>query len=200
MSRSVTHRSRQKMRACCLRKAIRSRQKRRRPPSSPEHALHENQLILSWHHPLLQPSCVRPYSSPKLSMGVPTLRNSATRKFFICRARRCWMAPSLVWPSTPQFHEMLWSSPLFSPLQALCLPLYETRSRRVKPSCAVTKLMEWKGLRPLCLKRSELPHSRVANSPFMPASPFMNDRTVSLNLPFHSAKRGAPHDGNLPTR
>ena len=28
---------------------------------------------------------------------------------------------------------------------------------RVKPSCAVMKLMEWNGFLPLCLKRSELP-------------------------------------------
>ena len=62
------------------------------------------------------------------------------------------MTESLTSPSTPQFHDRLSSVPsrLDSPLAPLCLTSYVTRSRMVKPSCAVTKLTEAIGLRPEC--------------------------------------------------
>ena len=48
---------------------------------------------------------------------------------------------------THQFHEKLSLVPsrLLSPLAALCLSLYATRSCSVKPSCAMMKLMHWSG-------------------------------------------------------
>jgi iron complex transport system permease protein len=49
---------------------------------------------------------------------------------------------------------------LCSPLASLCLSLYETRSRRVKPSWAAMKLMLPVGPRPLRRYRSLLPLSR----------------------------------------
>ena len=47
-------------------------------------------------------------------------------------------------PSAPQFHDRLWLSPsrLPSRLASLCLSLQDTRSRSVKPSWAVMKLIE----------------------------------------------------------
>ncbi|MNC46471.1 hypothetical protein D3C75_954930 [compost metagenome] len=62
----------------------------------------------------------------------------------IWRMRRAFTAGSSVGPSTPQFHDRLLSVPswLFSSLSSLCLWLYDTRSRKVKPSWAVTKLTE----------------------------------------------------------
>mmetsp|Transcript_58405 Transcript_58405/g.166248 ORF Transcript_58405/g.166248 Transcript_58405/m.166248 type:complete len:201 (+) Transcript_58405:958-1560(+) len=200
MSFSERKPSRQKTRACRLRKAMSRRQKRRSLLSCPEQPSQENQLSESWHQPLLQPCCVRPYSSPNTIIGVPMLRNRAAKKLRICLSRSALMLPSPVFPSWPQFQELLWSSPLFSPLQRLCFSLYETRSYKVKPSCAVMKLMEWNGLLPSCLYRSLLPHIRVANSLFMHGSPFMKRRTVSRQTPFHSAQRVVPHEGNLPTR
>mmetsp|Transcript_70290 Transcript_70290/g.218005 ORF Transcript_70290/g.218005 Transcript_70290/m.218005 type:complete len:201 (+) Transcript_70290:523-1125(+) len=200
MSSLETKCVRQKMWLYCLRRAMRSRVKRKSFFSCSPAAFQENQLSASWHQPLLHPFWLRPYSSPKTSMGVPALSKSATRKFRICFSRRCLILPSPVCPSAPQFQELLWSSPLFSPLQSLCFELYDTRSRSVKPSWAVMKLMEWKGPRPLCWKRSALPQMRVAKSPFVPSSPLMKLRATSRNRPFHSAKRGGPQDGNLPTR
>ena len=59
---------------------------------------------------------------------------------------------SSVGPSSPQFHDRLWLSPSRppSPLASLCLSLYDTRSRSVKPSWAVTKLIDANGLRLEC--------------------------------------------------
>mmetsp|Transcript_23387 Transcript_23387/g.37585 ORF Transcript_23387/g.37585 Transcript_23387/m.37585 type:complete len:201 (-) Transcript_23387:1331-1933(-) len=189
-----------KMLPYCFLSAISSRVKRNSLLSSLSQSFQENQLMASWHQPLLHPPWLRPYSSPKTNMGVPALRKRATREFRICFSRRCRMCASPVSPSTPQFQELLWSSPLFSPLQVFFLLSYDTKSLRVKPSWAVMKLMEWNGPRPLCWKRSELPQTLVAKSPFTPPSPLMKRRTVSRNIPFHSAQRGGPQEGNLPTR
>jgi hypothetical protein len=54
-----------------------------------------------------------------------------------------------VGPSVPWFHDRLCDSPslLSSPLASLCFSLYETRSRSVKPSWAVTKLIDAVGRR-----------------------------------------------------
>ena len=46
-----------------------------------------------------------------------------------------------------------------------------TKSRMVKPSCAVMKLMLWNGLRLFVSYRSAEPDSRLANSFFWPSSP-----------------------------
>ena len=65
------------------------------------------------------------------------------RKLRRCCARSSRISRSSVSPSTPQFQDRLCDSPsrLPSPLASLCFSLYETRSRSVNPSCAVTKLM-----------------------------------------------------------
>ncbi len=65
----------------------------------------------------------------------------------------------------------------------------------VKPSWAVTKLMDAIGLRPLCSYRSEDPEMRLANSASALGSPRQKSRTVSRYLPFHSVHSG----GNPPT-
>ena len=95
-------------------------------------------------------------------------------------------------PSTPQFHERLWLSPsaLSSPFASLCFSLYETRSRSVNPSWAVTKLIDAIGRRPLFSYRSEEPVMREANSGSEAASPRQKSRTVSRYLPFHSVHSG----------
>ena len=100
-------------------------------------------------------------------------------------------------PSTPQFQDRLWLSPsmLSSPLASLRFSLYETRSLRVKPSCAVMKLTDAIGLRPVCSYRSDEPATRLANSASVDGSPRQKSRTVSRYLPFHSLHRG----GNPPT-
>src|SRR5215510_2737742 len=102
------------------------------------------------------------------------------------------MTVSSVGPSTPQFQERLCHSPSrsWSPLASLCLPLYETRSCSVKPSCAVTKLMLANGRRPLCAYSSELPVSREANSASVPSAPRQKSRIESRYLPFHSLHSG----------
>jgi len=89
--------------------------------------------------------CERENSSPASSIG---------------NVRIAW---SSVGPSTPQFHERLfeWPSRLFSPFAALCFSLYVTRSLRVKPSCAVMKLSDERGLRPRRSKKSDDAHSRA---------------------------------------
>ena len=65
-------------------------------------------------------------------------------------ARSASISGSAVSPSTPWFHERLWSEPsrLCSPLASLCLRSYVTRSRNVNPSWAVTKLTDENGRRP----------------------------------------------------
>src|SRR4051794_26784275 len=107
------------------------------------------------------------------------------------------MAASSVGPSAPQFHERLWLSPsrLSSPFASLCFSLYETRSRSVNPSWAVTKFTDDHGRRPPCSYRSDEPVSRDANSPRVAGSPRQKSRTVSRYIPFHSDHIG----GKLPT-
>ncbi len=80
---------------------------------------------------------------------MPCESSSVARKLRCWRARSSRTAGSRVAPSTPQFQDRLLLSPsrLPSPLASLCLSLYETRSRRVKPSCAVTKLTLARGRR-----------------------------------------------------
>jgi hypothetical protein len=89
------------------------------------------------------------------------------RKFRICRRRSATIAGSSVGPSTPWFHERLSSVPsrLPSPFASLCFRSYETRSASVKPSCAVTKLIDANGRRPSSAYRSDEPVKRCAKSP-----------------------------------
>ena len=121
---------------------------------------------LSWHHALLFPCCVRPISSPPSSIGTPCESSSVTRKLRCWRRRSATISGSSVGPSTPWFHERLSSVPsrLPSPFASLCFWLYETRSASVKPSWAVTKLIEANGLRPSSAYRSDEPVNRWANA------------------------------------
>src|SRR5438045_8092593 len=123
-------------------------------------------VSLSWQYALLLPSCVRPISSPPQSIGTPIESMSVVRKLRCCRARNAFTSSWSVGPSTPQFHERLSPTPsLFpSPFASLCLSLYETRSRSVKPSCAVMKLIDAYGRLPVSSYRSELPVKRDARS------------------------------------
>ncbi len=65
----------------------------------------------------------------------------------------------------------------------------------VKPSWAVTKLIEATGRRAELSYRSAEPVRRDANSPRVEGSPRQKSRTVSRYLPFHSVHCG----GKLPT-
>src|SRR3954449_949235 len=118
------------------------------------HAYQE--ISLSWHHPLLLPPCVRHSSSPPSSIGTPWLSSSVVRWLRCCLARSALTSGSSVSPSTPQFQDRLSSVPsrLPSRFSSLCLWSYETRSRSVKPSCAVTKLIDAYGYRPSSPYRS----------------------------------------------
>ena len=60
----------------------------------------------------------------------------------------------------------------------------------MKPSCAVTKLIEAMGRRLSASYRSDEPVKRAANSPRLPGSPRQKSRTVSRYLPFHSVHSG----------
>ncbi len=60
----------------------------------------------------------------------------------------------------------------------------------MKPSCAVMKLIEAIGLRPVCSYRSDEPATRLANSASVDGSPRQKSRTVSRYLPFHSVHSG----------
>jgi len=75
-------------------------------------------------------------------MGTPCERRSVARMLRRWRFLRARISGSSVGPSTPQFQESLFDSPsrFSSPFARLCFSLYETRSLRVKPSWAVTKL------------------------------------------------------------
>src|SRR5262249_53403536 len=108
------------------------------------------EISLSWHHALLLPPCERPSSSPPSSIGTPCERKRVVRKFRCCRSRSELTSGSSVGPSTPQFQLRLSSVPsrLSSRFASLCFSLYETRSASVKPSCAVTKLIDANGRRP----------------------------------------------------
>ena len=75
-------------------------------------------------------------------MGMPWDSSSVASRLRRWRPRSARMSGSSVGPSTPQFQDRLKLSPswLPSPLASLCFWLYETRSLRVNPSWAVTKL------------------------------------------------------------
>ncbi|CAM5442968.1 hypothetical protein SFUMM280S_00292 [Streptomyces fumanus] len=107
-------------------------------------------------------------------------------------------------PSAPQFQDRLWLSPsaLSSPLASLCLSLYETRSRRVKPSCAVTKLTLARGRRRLCWYRSEEPVSRDANSPSVWSSPRQKSAygVAVPAVPLRPQRAGSCPPGSRPRR
>src|SRR5947199_13071 len=155
-----------------------------------------HEISLSWHQALLLPPCVRPNSSPPSSIGTPCDRKSVVMKFRCCRARNALTVSSSVVPSTPQFQERLSSAPswLFSPFSSLCFSLYETRSRNVKPSCAVTKLIDANGERPSPWYKSLEPVNRDANSD-TGACARQKSRMLSRYNPFHSPQR----TGKLPT-
>ena len=81
------------------------------------------------------------------SSGTPWDSRSVVSRLRCWRARSSRISGSSVGPSAPQFHDRLSSVPsrLSSRFASLCLSLYETRSASVKPSCAVTKLMDADG-------------------------------------------------------
>ena len=95
------------------------------------------------------PRWVRPISSPPSSIGTPRLSSSVLNSARDCLVLNSSTEVSSVGPSAPQFHERLSSVPsLFdSPFASLCLCSYDTRSRNVKPSWKVTKLIEALGRR-----------------------------------------------------
>src|SRR4051812_28805450 len=139
-------------------------------PSQSSHVM----SALSWRYALLLPYCVLPISSPASSIGVPCEKKSVAMKLRFWRSRNALISGSSVSPSAPQFHELLFELPsrLSSLFASLCLSLYETRSFRQNPSCAVMKLTLAHGLRPRWLKRSAEAVSRVASSGTLPSSPF----------------------------
>src|SRR5258707_9420529 len=163
---------------CARRSAISCRENAYRSWSHCSQLNHE--ISLSWHHALLLPPWVRPHSSPPRSIGTPCESSSVVRKFRCWRARSALIDGSSVGPSNSQFHERLSSVPslLLSPFASLCFSLYETRSRSVKPSCAVMKLIDANGLRPSVSYRSEEPPKREAKSR-SGASPRQKSRIVS---------------------
>src|ERR1700722_6652694 len=130
-------------------------------------------------------------------MGTPWDSSSVARKLRCWRERRARTAGSVVRPSAPQFQDRLSSVPSrpSSPFAPLCLLLKETRSARVNPSCAVTKLTEATGLRPSLWYRSLEPVSREANSGSVADWPRHRPRTVYRYLLVHSLH----HGGKLPT-
>src|ERR1700682_1664965 len=146
------------------RNAIIQRLKARGGSSIEDQSTHDSSL--SWQYALLLPFCVLPSSSPPTSIGTPWAVKSVVRKLRCWRARHLSASGSSVSPSAPQFHDRLCDSPsaFCSPFASLCFALYETRSRRVKPSWAVTKLTLAKGRRVSFWYRSELPVKREANS------------------------------------
>lgn len=88
---------------------------------------------------------------------------------------------SSVSPSAPQFHDRLSLVPSrpSSPLASLCLRSYDTRSRSVKPSCAVTKFTDAYGRRPPHAYRSLDPDSRYPRSRTSGSAPRQKSRTAS---------------------
>jgi hypothetical protein len=65
-----------------------------------------------------------------------------------------------------------------------------SRCRKVKPSCAATKLTEAQGLRQRWLNNSAEPDRRAASALRWATSPRQKRRTSSRNWSFHSAKGG----------
>jgi hypothetical protein len=123
------------------------------------------------------------------SMGTPRAASSVASSARASAARRARMAGSRVGPSAPLFQEWLASLPsrLSSPLAALCLRAWLTRSASVKPSCAVTKFTLSPG-RPGSASLD--PARRVASAPVMPASPRQKRRMSSRKRSFHSPQPG----------
>ena len=103
------------------------------------------------------------------------------------------IAGSSVGPSTPQFHERLCDSPsrLSSPLASLCLSLYETRSRSVKPSWAVTKLIDAVGRRRVGLVQVGAAGEAVAElgERRRLAAPEVADRVAVAAVPLRPQRR-----------
>src|SRR5581483_8502505 len=149
---------------------------------------------LSWHQALLFPCWVRPSSSPPRSMGTPCERKSVVRKLRCCRSRSERPSGSSVGPSAPQFHERLSSVPSWfaSLFASLCLSLYETRSASVKPSWAVTKLIEANGLRPSEAYRSRAREARGEAGDAGRAAPEVAHRVAVDAVPL------APQNGEVP--
>ncbi len=135
----------------------------------------------SWQYALLLPPWELPISSPCRSIGTPRESTRVARSARDSRARSARTSGSPVGPSTPQFHDRLSSRPSrsLSPFASLCLWSYDHRSRTVKPSWAVTKLIEAAGRRPVASNRSEEPAIRVAKSARVPGLPRQKSRTVS---------------------
>src|SRR5664279_1976983 len=103
-----------------------------------------HEISLSWQYALLLPRWVRPISSPPSSIGVPADSNSVPKRLRRERRLAASTSTSSVGPSAPWLYDRLLSVPslFFSPLASLCLSLYAVRSCAVKPSCAVTKLID----------------------------------------------------------
>ena len=120
----------------------------------------------SWQYALLLPRCVRPNSSPAVSIGTPADSSRVPSRFRMAFRRVAWIAGSSVGPSVPWLNDRLVSAPsrFCSPLPMLCLTSYETRSRSVNPSCAVMKLTLASGPRS-SLNVFDDPARRVANPP-----------------------------------
>ena len=132
------------------------------------------------------------------SSARPGDSSSVARKLRFCRSRSAWISPSSVGPSTPWFHDRLWLSPsrLSSPLASLCLSLYETRSCRVNPSCAVTKLID--AMRPAVVGLVQVDAAGEPRRELAQARPARRARSRARcrgSLPFHSVHSG----GNPPT-
>src|SRR5262249_54136727 len=79
-------------------------------------------MSLSWQYALLLPFCVRPSSSPWLTMGTPCEKARVARKLRAVRSRRASTSARWVSPATPQLWLQLASLPswLSSPLASLC--------------------------------------------------------------------------------
>src|SRR5579859_2574684 len=128
------------------------------------------EITLSWQYALLFPCWLLPSSSPLSIIGTPNDSMSVVSIARDWRARSASTSGSVVSPSAPQFQERLSTAPsmLASAFPSLCLPLYDTRSRSVKPSWAVMKFTDAVGLRrlfPLPPYKSDEPANLVANSP-----------------------------------
>ncbi len=61
----------------------------------------------SWQYALLLPRCVRPYSSPAVSMGTPAESSRVPRRFRMLRRRAARTSGSAASPSTPWLYERL---------------------------------------------------------------------------------------------
>src|SRR5690606_6292307 len=129
--------------------------------------VHEGRVRgVSWQYALLLPFWVRANSSPAVIIGTPDDSSRVPSRLRMALRRTARMCGSSVGPSTPWLNERFVSAPSrpSSPLASLCLMSYETRSWRVKPSWAVTKLTDASGPR-AALNVFEEPARRVAKPP-----------------------------------